>query len=84
MCNMGFYCVPLEIVVGFSEMSNSNGTEGESVLLCIRIFEGQLADNVTLSYLIGAPREESILPDPVGLLPDSAEGICNIPEVNNL
>ena len=65
-------------MVGFSEMSDSNGTEGESVLLCIRIFEGRLADDVTLSYLIEAPREESILPEPS---PDSAEGMYgSVPE----
>ena len=55
-------------------MSDASGTEGGRVQVCIMIFEGNLAQNVTLAYLVGAPREESSSPLPVGLPPDTATG----------
>ena len=59
--------------MGFSaNMSDASGGEGESVLVCIRIFEGILASDVSLSYLIGAPREDNVEQD--DLAPDTAIG----------
>ena len=59
--------------MGFSaNMSDAIGGEGESVLVCIRIFEGILASDVSLSYLIGAPREDNVEQD--DLAPDTAIG----------
>ena len=61
------------IIVGFSNTSYS-GREGSSVEVCVMILEGNLSNDITLSYLIGAPREENSL-DPTGLPPDTAIGI---------
>ena len=43
--------------------------------MCVMIFEGELANDILLSYLIGAPREEENELDPTGLSPDTAIGI---------
>ena len=48
-------------------MTDASGGEGTSIQVCIGIFDGQLAPNVTLAYLVGAPREESSSPLPAGL-----------------
>ena len=67
------YC-PLisDITVGFDVNStDSNGTEGEAVSLCIQSYNGVLGPNITLDYLIDAPREMSPLP----LVMDTAIGM---------
>ena len=60
-----------EITVGFT-LTNQTGVEGDTLNVCIMIFEGILAPEVTLAYLITSPREHSALP--VGLYPDTAMG----------
>ena len=60
-----------EITVGFN-LTNQTGVEGSTLSVCIMIFEGILAPEVTLAYLITAPREDPTLP--VGSDPDTAIG----------
>lgn len=60
-----------EITVGFTRR-NHTGDEGSTLSVCIMIFEGILAPEVTLAYLITAPREDPALP--VDSMPDTAMG----------
>ena len=56
-------CLSSDITVGFDVNStDSNGTEGEAVSLCIQSYDGMLGPNITLDYLIEAPREVTLLP----------------------
>ena len=57
--------------VGFNR-TNTSGEEGESVEVCIENIAGTLAPNITLAFLIHAPREDPLLPPESQ--PDSAEG----------
>ena len=66
-----YYFNLTEITVGFN-LTNQTGVEGDILDVCIMIFEGILAPEVTLAYLITAPREDSGLP--VGSDPDTAMG----------
>ena len=52
--------------MGFSHFSDTTGTEGENVLVCIMILEGTLSKNTSASFLIEAPIE--------GNQPDTATG----------
>ena len=61
----------LEINIGFT-LTNQTGVEGSTLSVCIMISEGILAPEVTLAYLITAPREDPALP--VGSDPDTAIG----------
>ena len=54
--------------------TDSNGTEGEAVSVCIQSYDGILGPNITLDYLVGAPREMTLLP----MVMDTATGIIHV------
>jgi hypothetical protein len=59
------------ITVGFNELTTNNtGMEGATINVCVGIFNGTLGPNITLDYLIDAPRTDASLPP--GSEPDSA------------
>ena len=62
------------ITVGFNELTTNNtGMEGATINVCVGIFNGTLGPNITLDYLIDAPRTDASLPP--GSEPDSAIGM---------
>ena len=65
--NATFYSIDID--VGFNR-SNYTGVEGDTLDVCISIFNGILGPGVVIDYLITAPRPD---PDiPINSNPDTA------------
>ena len=67
-----------EYAVGFNR-TNTSGVEGHSIEVCIETTAGILAPNITVPFLVRAPREDPLLPE--GSPSDTAIGILTI-EIN--